>query len=78
MFNETEGGFICGSLSNSLYSFDIASESFEEVGTLPKPRYRHSAVYIEDTEQLWLIGGRDIEDNLIPDVDVSKAQDRIH
>ena len=76
MFNETEGGFICGSLSNTLYAFDISSETFEDVGTMPKPRYRHSAVYIAgaDTgkqDQLWLIGGRDIDDNLIPDVDVS-------
>ena len=73
MFNETDGGFICGSLSDSLYSFDLDTETFTELDTMPKARYRHSAVYVaagSGEHQLWLIGGRDIDDNVIPDVDV--------
>jgi hypothetical protein len=36
---------------------------------MPQARYRHAAEIIGS--ELWLIGGRDVEDNLITDIDVS-------
>lgn len=35
---------------------------------MPRGRYRHAAVAINN--QLWLVGGRSLEDALLEDVDV--------
>lgn len=64
-----EGFFACGSISSSLYSFDPNTNSFEELQGLPRPRYRHSSSIVGN--QVWLVGGRTIEDSLIPEIDVS-------
>ena len=62
--------FACGSISSSFFEFDPEKEAFSELASLPKPRYRHSSAIAND--KVWIVGGRDLEDNLISDVDVSK------
>jgi N-acetylneuraminic acid mutarotase len=66
----TEGSFFfCSSLSTSLLVFDLETETFDEsLPDLPRPRYRHSSAVIGN--QLWLVGGRSLEDGLIEEVDI--------
>jgi hypothetical protein len=63
------GGFYCGSISNSFYAWTPEDPEFITLANLPRARYRHSSVFIKN--QLWLVGGRTLEDVLIPEVDVS-------
>jgi hypothetical protein len=64
-----DGGFFCGSISNAFYAFDPEDREFETLPSLPRARYRHSSAIIKN--QVWLVGGRTLEDVLIPEVDVS-------
>ena len=61
--------FICNSISDSFYSFDPMTQTFETLPNMPSPRYRHAAVAIN--HQIWLVGGRNLEDGLVPNLDVS-------
>lgn len=63
-----EGFFACGSLSDEFYQFDFATREFSDLAQLPRERYRHSAALVNN--QMWLIGGRTLEDQLIAEVDV--------
>jgi hypothetical protein len=70
VFNATDGQFVCGSISSSLYSFDVSTETFSSLASLPRPRYRHAAAVNSDGSKLWLVGGRDNDENLVEAVDV--------
>ncbi|CAB9529293.1 leucine Rich Repeat [Seminavis robusta] len=60
--------FSCGSISDSFYAFDPLTEDFISLPPMPVARYRHAAVAIKN--QLVLLGGRTLADDLIPQVDV--------
>lgn len=66
--DDGDGFFACGSISDGFYAFNILTREVETLPNLPRPRYRHSGVYVNN--QVWLIGGRTLEDDLIPEVDV--------
>jgi len=63
------GTFECLSISDSLYQFDPIKEVFTQLPNLPMKRYRHSGTIANN--QLWIVGGRTLSDELIPQVDVS-------
>jgi hypothetical protein len=65
------GFFVCDSVSDQQYEFEIASLTFSEGIDMPRMRYRHAAVIVND--QLILVGGRDVADNIIKEVDVSSS-----
>lgn len=72
-FIDAEGNqldfFICESISDELYAFDPVEGSFTMLAKLPRPRYRHAAVYAGG--KLWLVGGRNVPDDaVIGEVDV--------
>ncbi|CAB9519760.1 kelch-like [Seminavis robusta] len=60
--------FLCGSISDSFYAFNPLTEDFISLPPMPVARYRHAAVAIKN--QLVLLGGRTLADDLIPQVDV--------
>jgi hypothetical protein len=64
-----EGFFACSSISSALYEFDFLQNSFTTLAEMPRARYRHAAGILDN--QLWLIGGRTLQDDLIAEVDVS-------
>lgn len=69
-FNTTSGNFNCASLSDKMYVFNMDQRSFEEVAfSMPVARYRHAAAWTNN--QVWLVGGRALNDDLITEVDVS-------
>ncbi len=70
-FIANEGFFACSSLSDSFFSFDPSKyfDHFVSLPNLPRQRYRHSGGASND--QIWVVGGRDVDDNLIDSVDVS-------
>lgn len=61
-------GFVCDSISAGQYVFDLVTNEFSEETAMPVPRYRHAAALVNN--QVWLVGGRDVEDNLVETVDV--------
>lgn len=69
VFNKGFGVFVCSSVSDSLFRFDVASQTFTTLATMPSPRYRHAAVAMGNSH-IWVMGGRDVDDNLIGTVDV--------
>jgi hypothetical protein len=63
--------FRCSSISDTFFYFDPSRflDYFTTLPNMPRPRYRHSSTSIKD--QVWLIGGRDANHNLVPFIDVS-------
>ena len=70
-YNAEGGFFACNSISDSFYSFDPSKfiDQFIILPSLPSPRYRHSSVAVNN--EIWIVGGRDVNDNLLTTVDVS-------
>eukprot|EP00560_Eucampia_antarctica_P009719 CAMPEP_0197829398 /NCGR_PEP_ID=MMETSP1437-20131217/5838_1 /TAXON_ID=49252 ORGANISM="Eucampia antarctica, Strain CCMP1452" /NCGR_SAMPLE_ID=MMETSP1437 /ASSEMBLY_ACC=CAM_ASM_001096 /LENGTH=442 /DNA_ID=CAMNT_0043431035 /DNA_START=298 /DNA_END=1626 /DNA_ORIENTATION=+ len=63
-----DGNFYCGSITDKALKFDPFGNSFSELEAAPHKRYRHSAVAIG--KKLYLIGGRDLQDNFVEEIDV--------
>lgn len=69
IFDANSSLFFCNSISSSLHAFDPASNEFiTTLPDLPRARYRHAGVAINN--QLWLVGGRNLTDALLTEVDV--------
>lgn len=68
--------FECPSISSSFYAFDPATNEVMDLPDLPRQRYRHGAVAIQN--HIFLVGGRDAEDVLIQEIDVSKDRMLLH
>ena len=62
--------FACGSVSSSFYSFDPSTGAITALPDLPQERYRHASV-VTSSSMVWLVGGRNLTDSLILEVDVS-------
>jgi hypothetical protein len=78
-FEAEIGEFLCGSISDSLYRFDPATEQFTELSSMPTPRYRHASVAVRMADStssavIVVLGGRDVKDDIITTVDVSTVQ----
>ena len=56
--------FACPSVSSSLYRFNADDQTIEELPPMPRQRYRHAAVGIAG--KIWLVGGRNADDNNPP------------
>lgn len=60
------------SLSQTIYRYDPASDSWSSVGSYPSPaRYQLGAVFMPDTS-IWVIGGADAGGTVYPNVDRCK------
>ena len=71
-YTEEAQGFQCDSVSDSFYSFDPKTKEFETLPSMPSPRFRHAAVAINN--QIWIVGGRDRNDQVAGTVLVSLPQ----
>jgi Kelch motif len=61
--------FVCTSASDALYAFNYRTVAVRELASMPVPRYRHAAVAVNG--MLWLVGGRNPEDDsIVGQVDV--------
>lgn len=65
--------YSCNEISDKALKFDYSTETFTSLPSLPVARYRHAAVIVDN--QLFLIGGRNATDDLIPEIDVSWLKD---
>lgn len=61
--------FFCPSVTDRVTIFDVNTGTFEAGPPAPSPRYRHAAVH-DGFGRIWLIGGRDADDNLVTDIDI--------
>lgn len=68
--------FICNSITEKGYSFNPIDGEFKELPPAPRARYRHTASNVEG--KIWLVGGRTLEDLVIPEVDVSAHELTLH
>lgn len=66
-----ENLFVCMSTSNRTLRFDPFSDKVTEVAPAPHARQRHAAVVVDGIE-VWVVGGRDTDDNLVTAIDVSR------
>lgn len=69
------GFFICTSISDSHYEYDIASMSFRTLSNMPQSRYRHISVLLPETQQIVLYGGRDVIGSILTTIDVYNITD---
>ena len=61
--------FFCPSVSSSFYAFSPGNRTFEVLKDMPRERYRHAVVAIQN--HIFHVGGRDVHDNVLHEVDVS-------
>ena len=59
----------CPHVSHAVTEYDIAQDDFMERARMPVARLRHSATAIGD--KIWVVGGRDRDDNIVAEIDVS-------
>lgn len=72
-YSEETGTFTCSSVSNSFYSFDPETGEFNVLPSMPEARYRHAAVAVNN--QIWVVGGRDVDDGLVGNINVYDLED---
>jgi len=60
--------YACNSISSYMYKFDAINEEIVELPQMPRRRYRHASAIVNN--QLWILGGRDFFDTLIPEIDI--------
>lgn len=67
-------GYTCPAITGKIQLFSPRLNSFTtELPDAPRPRYRHSAVAVGS--KIFVIGGRDLADNTISEVDVFETAD---
>ena len=66
---ESSLNMYCPHVSHAVTEYDIAQDDFVERARMPVARLRHSATAIGD--KIWIVGGRDRDDNIVAEVDVS-------
>jgi len=62
------GNFYCLSVTTRTLKFDPFGNKFTELPGAPRPRYRHAAVLVG--KKVYVIGGRDVDDNIVEHIDV--------
>ncbi len=65
-------GYYCTEFTDKVTAFFPENGSFQALESLPEARTRHSAVFLDG--KIYVIGGRNAEDALIPEVLVSMVQ----
>jgi hypothetical protein len=70
------GSFACLSISDKFFTLDPTAFTgqYTFLQDLPGARYRHSSIGINN--QIWLVGGRDVQDTILTTVDVGISCDR--
>lgn len=58
----------CPEVSNSCNIFDIKTQIWKNCSLAPRPRCRHSATTLNG--KIYLLGGRDGDDNLVKEIDI--------
>lgn len=73
VFDQRTFTYTCSSVSESFFVFDPSQyiDHFSSLENLPRPRYRHTSVILDN--QIWLVGGRNVDGGLVEFVDVSSA-----
>jgi len=68
-------GYTCPSISSDVFIYDPAADSFDTLaGVLPRERYRHAAAVVGT--KVYLLGGRDLNDDIVEEVDVFDTADQ--
>lgn len=64
--------FYCLSVTNSTFLYDPYQNTVTKMKDAPHPRYRHVAVSFND--EIYMLGGRDLDDNIVTAIDVSSTK----
>lgn len=67
-------GYVCPSINTDVLIYDPAANTYETLaGVLPNDRYRHAAATVGT--KIYLLGGRDLNDDIVEVVDVFDTSD---
>lgn len=61
--------FFCTSVTNSTYMYNPYQNTVTQMADAPHPRYRHVAVVAATNDEIFMLGGRDLADNLVTAID---------
>lgn len=71
-YKEDYDTYLCTSITSENLSFDPSLETddpkFTKLRSAPRDRYRHTSALLN--EKIYLIGGRDVDDNIISELDI--------
>jgi hypothetical protein len=65
-----DGGYYCAEVTADTFVFNPVNKVFSSAGSLIGPRYRHAAVELDG--KVYLVGGKDVLENYVPQVEVSQ------
>lgn len=66
-FDGNSTNYYCGELTDKTFMFNPFSETISPLADMLIPRYRHASAIVND--KLYVVGGRDLDDNIIAQVD---------
>jgi hypothetical protein len=69
-YDSTEGVFYCNSISNASYAYHISTQTWTNLPNLPTARYRHATVLLPQLQLIYILGGRNLVDEIVTTLDV--------
>jgi hypothetical protein len=69
-YDSTKGVFYCNSISNASYAYHISTQTWTTLPNLPTARYRHATVLLPQLQLIYILGGRNLVDEIVTTLDV--------
>jgi hypothetical protein len=69
-YDNTTGIFLCNSISNASYAYHIHTQIWTILPDLPTARYRHATVVLPQLRLIYVLGGRNLVDEIVTTLDV--------
>jgi hypothetical protein len=69
-YDSTKGVFYCNSISNASYAYHITTQTWTILPNLPTARYRHATVLLPKIQLIYILGGRNLVDEIVTTLDV--------
>jgi hypothetical protein len=69
-YDSTAGVFYCNSISNASYAYHISTQTWMILPNLPTARYRHATVLLPQLQLIYILGGRNLVDEIVTTLDV--------
>jgi Galactose oxidase, central domain len=68
-YYKTTGFFQCNSISNASYAYHISTQTWTNLPNLPTARYRHATVVLPQRHLIYILGGRNLTDEIVTTLD---------
>ncbi len=67
-YDSASGFYFCPDVTNASLKYYPATDSYANLASMPRKRYRHAAAALGS--KIYLLGGRDLFDNIVEEIDV--------